>query len=532
MNHKLILNLCKKLLDFSPEKNIETIFSKILKNLIRLTESDAGMFFIEYKPEEKIRLNYFSSVPSDLKKSLKSDLKNSFLLKILNEKSNDILIDSTNNIKKFIEARYFKNKNILIIPLNITKIRKLSGGIELISRRIFTREVIKDLLEIKKLIEMFLLNYITSFTTKEKLEEFSKLMEVSVILNSTLNIDLLLSRIISEARKVMESEGCSLMLRDPETEELIFKTVHGKKSQKIKEFRIPAGKGIAGWIVKHKKPVIVDDVSKDPRFYAETDIKSGFKTKTLLGVPLIAKGEVIGVIEAVNKKAGRKFTESDKEFFIALASQAAIAIQNAQYYSELRNLFLSIVRSLTAAIDAKDPYTRGHSERVTKYSVMLAKAMKLSSQEIEKVQLAGLLHDIGKIGIDEKILQKPARLTPEEYKEIQKHPVIGESIMKHINALKDVLPGIRNHHERWDGRGYPDKLKGQRIPLLGRIIALADTYDAITSDRPYRKGASSKYALEEIIRCSGSQFDPELARIFVKTVKYNKDQSINIGVIL
>ena len=158
--------------------------------------------------------------------------------------------------------------------------------------------------------------------------------------------------------------------------------------------------------------------------------------------------------------------------------------------------------------------------------------MKLPSQEIEKVQLAGLLHDIGKIGIDEKILQKPARLTPDEYKEIQKHPVIGESIMKHINALKDVLPGIRNHHERWDGRGYPDKLKGKKIPLLGRIIALADTYDAITSDRPYRKGASSKYALEEITRCAGSQFDPELARIFVKAVKYKKDQGINIGGVL
>ncbi len=532
MNYKLILKLCKKLLNFTPDKNIETIFAQILKNIIKLTESEAGVFFLEYIPEEKVKSSYISTIPIRLKKIYKSEIKNSFIYKVISKKKNEIITTSTSAIKKFIEYKEFKNFYLLMMPFHIPKVISVSGGIEIFRKKTFSNEAIATINEINKLIENFILNYINSLTVNKKLNEFSKLIEITTMLNSTLNINILLSRIISQGRKAMDSQGCSLMLKDTKTDELIFKTVHGTKSQKIKEFKIPPGKGIAGWIIKHKKPVIVDNVRKDPRFYPESDIKSGFKTKTLLGVPLISKGDVIGVIEAVNKKGGKKFTESDKEFFTALASQAAIAIQNAQYYSELRKLFLSTVRSLTAAIDAKDPYTRGHSERVTKYSVMLAKMLKLPHSEIEKVQLAGLLHDIGKIGVDEKILQKPGRLTPEEYKEIQKHPVIGESIMKPISALKDILPGIRNHHERWDGKGYPDKLVGKKIPLLGRIISLADTYDAITSDRPYRKSKSIKFALEEIKRCSGSQFDPELAKIFIQAVKSKKDKTVNIGVII
>ncbi|MBN1898110.1 MAG: GAF domain-containing protein [Spirochaetes bacterium] len=530
MDHRIILRLWGKLQNSGPETKIISILSQILKDLIRLTKAEAGVFYLHYLQEEKMRGIHIATVPADFKKAFKPEIGKYFLTRIIQDKLKYVTSTRTDYYKNFMEYKVFKHYNFLIIPLFPHK--NIKAAIEIFGRRSFTFEMISVFTEIKKNLENFLVNYYRSQMVQTKLMEFSKLIDISAILNSTLNINILLSRIISQARKVMDSQGCSLMLVDPETNELVFKTIKGKKSQLIKEFRIPYGKGIAGWIVKHKKAVIVNDVKQDKRFYSESDTKSGFKTRNILGVPLIAKGDVIGVIEAVNKHRGRSFTDSDRDFFITLANQIAIAVQNAQYYTELRSQFLSVVRSLTAAIDAKDPTTRGHSERVTKYSVLLAKALKLPSQEVERIQLSALLHDIGKIGVDEDILRKPARLTDAEFKEIQRHPVIGEEIMKPIIAMKIILPGIRNHHERWDGKGYPDGLAGEKIPFFGRLIALADAFDAITSDRPYRKKRKIKIALDEIKRCSGSQFDPELARVFIKAVRSRKEKLIVIGEIL
>ncbi|MDD5065694.1 MAG: HD domain-containing protein [bacterium] len=356
---------------------------------------------------------------------------------------------------------------------------------------------------------------------QNKMNDLLNLIEISKMLNSTINLDSLLNQLFVEVKKIMNVEGCSLMLVDKDTGELKVKTVKGKGSQRIKEAVIPAGKGIAGWIAAAKTPVIVNDVQKDKRFYPEMDKKTGVKTRTIIGAPLISKDNVIGIIEGINKVKNQKFTEPDKELFIALASQAAVAIQNAEYYNELRTLFLSTVKSLSAAIDAKDKYTIGHSERVTQYSLLLAKALRLDPDFIRIVELSGLLHDIGKIGIDDKILTKPARLTPEEYEVIKKHPIIGEEIIKPIRELNEILPGIRNHHERWDGKGYPDGLSGSNIPLLGRIITLADCYDAMTSDRPYRVTMNRADAETEVRQCSGTQFDPDLARVFLKVIKKN-----------
>lgn len=532
MNDK-ILNLSKELFDFLQHDKIASFVHTILRDIVDITNTDAALFYIKYAShKESVDIEILDTIPSNVLHHLKSRIRDTFVYKSMQNNVREITQFDSKKLKKNIENTYFNKKNIMVIPILFKKDKKIIAEVEIFTNNDFTDNTMHNAMEIKALLESFLFTFIERMSSNSKLREFSKLIEVSNLLNTTLNIDLLLSRIISEARKTMNSQGCSLMLKDEETDELIFKTVHGEKSKKIKEFRIPPGKGIAGWIVKNKKSVIIDDAVQDKRFYAKSDLSSGFKTKTILGTPLISRGKVIGVIEAVNKKVKKKFTESNKIFFEALANQAAIAIQNAQYYTELRGLFLNTVQSLTAAIDAKDPYTRGHSERVTKYSVMLAKALKLPHEEIERIQLAGLLHDIGKIGIDEKILQKPAKLTESEYKEIQRHPTIGESIMKPIKSLNDILPGIRNHHERWDGKGYPDSLKGENIPLYGRIIALADTYDAMTSDRPYRKGLSKKIALDEINRCAGTQFDPKLAKLFISAIKYKRYEGIKLGVLI
>lgn len=183
---------------------------------------------------------------------------------------------------------------------------------------------------------------------------------------------------------------------------------------------------------------------------------------------------------------------------------------------DLRELFYKTIKLIASALDAKDPYTHGHSLRVTMYSLILAKSMNLDERTLEEIETAGLLHDIGKIGIPQNILCKPGRLTDEEYEVMKSHPAQAEKMLMGIKKLTVVSNWLRTHHERWDGRGYPQGLKGEEIPISGRIIALADTYDAMTSTRSYRKALTHDTAIAEIQRCAGTQFDPILAELFIK----------------
>lgn len=179
---------------------------------------------------------------------------------------------------------------------------------------------------------------------------------------------------------------------------------------------------------------------------------------------------------------------------------------------------LETIKSLALALEARDPYTLGHSEQVTAYSVAIAERMKLSREEIERIREAGLLHDIGKIGITDAILLKPDRLTAEEYDKIKEHPEIGKRILAPVRSLADKIPFIYYHHERYDGKGYPEGLKGEKIPLGARIIAVADTFQAMTSDRPYRKALSRQIAIDELNHNKGTQFDPKIVDEFLAIV--------------
>ena len=184
---------------------------------------------------------------------------------------------------------------------------------------------------------------------------------------------------------------------------------------------------------------------------------------------------------------------------------------------KIRASFLSAVTALAHALEAKDKYTSGHSQRVADISVTIAREMGLSPESIVKIKLAGLVHDIGKIGVRESVLNKPSRLTDEEFEHIRKHPEIGEHILAPLSSSEGILKWVRNHHERYNGTGYPDRLKGAQIPLCARILAISDAYEAMTSERPYRKAMSNKTARTEIERGKGTQFDPEVADSFFKS---------------
>jgi putative nucleotidyltransferase with HDIG domain len=215
-------------------------------------------------------------------------------------------------------------------------------------------------------------------------------------------------------------------------------------------------------------------------------------------------------------KLSGEFDTVDSKLLNSIANESAIYLENAMLFEDVRGLMMGLLHALISAVDAKDTYTCGHSERVALLSRRLAKQAQLSDHEVERIYMAGLLHDVGKIGVPEAVLQKAGRLTDEEFAEIKKHPEIGARILRDIKQIEDIIPGVMHHHERWDGRGYPCGLAGEDIPLMGRIICLADCFDAMTSSRTYRKALPFETALEEIRRCAGTQFDPGLAEAFLQ----------------
>ena len=233
-------------------------------------------------------------------------------------------------------------------------------------------------------------------------------------------------------------------------------------------------------------------------------------------VPLTVKGEVIGVLVTGSKRVAA-FSAEDLSILEKLASQIGIALENARLLSDIEELFIGTVKTLSEAIDAKSPWTRGHSERVTAIALDIGRELGFGDEEIKKLELAGLLHDIGKLGTYEAILDKPGKLTDEEQEIMREHPRKGAEILAPIKQLSDICPIIKHHHEYYDGTGYPDGLKGEEIPFMARMLTVADTVDAMGADRPYRKGKPMTAIIAELERCAGTQFDPGVVSAFLKT---------------
>jgi response regulator RpfG family c-di-GMP phosphodiesterase len=247
------------------------------------------------------------------------------------------------------------------------------------------------------------------------------------------------------------------------------------------------------------------------------------KVQSLTVTALRIRDNPIGFLCALSYTRGKKFDEGQRKLLSIVANRAAAAIENAKLYEDLKATFHQTIRGLASAIDKMDRYTAGHSERVAAYAQILAIKMGLPEEQIEIVRQSALMHDIGKIGCVMN-LNKPGRLTQEEFEVFKQHPVYGKDILEPITFLQPLIPGVFLHHERWDGQGYPLGLKAQEIPIISRIISVADTYDAMTSDRAYRKALPHGVAVAEIHRCSGSQFDPETADLFQSVIQEEYDR--------
>ncbi|UCD85089.1 MAG: GAF domain-containing protein [Deltaproteobacteria bacterium] len=411
----------------------------------------------------------------------------------------------------------FDIRDILCVPLRTSN--KTIGSIEIINKmdgKSFQREDLELLISLANQIAMVIENAHLLLDKEKTLSQLSGLTAISALLSSSLDPRVVRRRTMEAATQLMDCETGSLFLIDEENNELYFEVALGEKGEKVKQIRLKMGEGIAGWVAQHGKPLLIADATKDSRWFRKADRTSKFVTRNMLCVPVKVKDKVIGVLEAINKHNGATFTQEDLELLNSLANEVGIAIDNANLYEEKRNTFLQTAEALADAIDKRDPYTGGHTKRVTSFSLAMAKYLDLDPADSENLKLAAILHDIGKIGIPDDVLRKKSKLTDTEFDSIKKHPIFGYEIMSHIKSLKDVIPGMRYHHERPDGKGYPERLKGDKIPLIARIISIADTFDAMTSDRPYRKGLSDEEALNELKRCAGTQLDPMLVKIFLK----------------
>lgn len=411
----------------------------------------------------------------------------------------------------------YKTRSVLSVP--IVHNGGLLGVLNVNNKRsgeAFLEDDLNLLLGISGQISQAIANASLHEKTDSQVAELSLIQELGKAINSSLDLDSVLNYFIDMTTRITDSDRATLMLFDDSAKELYVEVYRGFEDLGVRDVRLKLGEGVAGRAAELRRPIKVDNTGKSVE-YKELPKIARKADLTLISAPLLNKDNLVGVIncERVLSKKG-PFSPENLDLLETLASQASIAIENARLYHNLLNVYLETIRSLAAAIDAKDSYTHGHSRRVTDLSVGLALEMNLPRSEVDTIRHASLLHDVGKIGISEQILLKPGRLTDDEFETIKAHPHIGAGILNSIEFLKNVCEIIKHHHERYDGKGYPDALAAGDIPLGSRIICVADSFDAITSCRPYRKPLTFDEATEEIVRCAGNQFDPEVVDAFVR----------------
>jgi HD-GYP domain-containing protein (c-di-GMP phosphodiesterase class II) len=349
----------------------------------------------------------------------------------------------------------------------------------------------------------------------QAVERLSTIYKIGLAINSTMDIDRLFNLIVRTTTTTLKANIGYIILYDSHNLCLNVTNLIGNGKLLAPKTAIPMKESsVSTWVIKNRQPILISDINQTPQFDRYSDL--GYERKSLICAPLMVKDEIIGTISVVNKIDDSQFDSDEMEMLSTIAAQAAIAIKNATLYDEQQQTYLNTIQALVSAIEASDSYTKGHSERVTRYSVEIGSRLNLSADRLQVLERAAILHDIGKIGIDLSLLHKEGILTPGDIKELQQHPTIGMHILEPIEFLLDVRVCIGQHHERFDGMGYPNRIKKDDQLIEARILAVADSFDAMTSDRPYRKALSLDIAINELHENAGTQFDPEIVEIFTK----------------
>ncbi len=344
-------------------------------------------------------------------------------------------------------------------------------------------------------------------TRNQELEAIHRLAEA---IGNERHINRLCERTAEEICRTLGATTACILLLDEPSGDLITAACAGTALPAGHHPRVRSGEGLLWQVIKTGKPLHLPGNAAMTWFTGAPQAN-----QEGVAVPIRTQGRSLGAIYVCGRQNGQAFSVRQCDVLCGIASQTAVALDNTTLNHDLENLFVGIAWAFASVLDAKSPWTAGHSKRVTQYAVAIAEELGQGPEFLNTVQTCGLLHDIGKIAVPEKILDKPSAITRQEHRTIIEHATKGAKILEHIDTFQHLLPGIRHHHERWDGRGFPDKLAGDRIPLLARVLAVADSFDAMTSDRPYRARLSRAAAIAEIGRCAGSQFDPLVVDAFL-----------------
>ncbi|ADL67641.1 putative PAS/PAC sensor protein [Thermoanaerobacterium thermosaccharolyticum DSM 571] len=436
------------------EYNVEFINNRSLK-------------FLDYLPDEMIGKKIFEYIDDD--KKLMEDLM-------------------TGKIN-MSEIKFKKRDGSTILTETRVKLVKNSED-ELLGIQGLSRDITdycnakKEILERNR--QILAIGNVTQLLTKN-LEPHDILYSIAE------KISTILSSPLCTIRTVNESGKLELMVAAGELKDMPL----------LKELSLTSDENVKLLV---SKEITILDANKFPADYVLLKRLKQLNVKNIISVPLISKDKAVGTLNILTTSR----LANDISLLRSVADSVSIAIENANLYDNLRNWYLRAIDALAYAVEAKDRYTKGHSLRVSKYAAIIGESMGLPKDEIEKLKIAGILHDIGKIGISDKILTKPGKLTKEEYDKIKQHPSISRKILEPIGLSKDIIDGIEKHHERYDGKGYPFGLDDDNIPLIAAILCVADSFDAMTSDRSYRKGMPFDEAVNELLKYKGTQFNPRV----------------------
>jgi putative nucleotidyltransferase with HDIG domain len=340
-------------------------------------------------------------------------------------------------------------------------------------------------------------------------------------IDSVSGLPQILTQVIKMTELTLNAEAASILLFRNNDQELYFEAASGPVGRTLRQVKLNTQYGIAGQVARTGKPLIVNDVARSKNFHKMIDDTTGFATQSLICAPLSVNKKILGVIEVLNKHDGTPFGEHDLEAAVSVAGTAAMAIENTRLHQVLVAAFRSIIETVAAAVDSKGPFSRGHSQRVMEYAVKAGTVLAFTPEDMEALEYAGLLHDIGKVAIDTHILNKTGPLTPKEWEIVREHPVTGAEFMSGIPFLEKASTFVLYHHEKYDGKGYPKGLKGEDIPLGARVIAVANAFDAMTNDRPFNSVMPIEEAVKELHDGSGTQFCPVAVKALISGLRLN-----------
>ncbi|MFH2145681.1 MAG: HD domain-containing phosphohydrolase [Candidatus Omnitrophota bacterium] len=547
--------------------NLNKLYNVVLDTMLRQTRADSGSLMIYDEANTELHIKASQGIKAQIAQHARIKLGEGIAGLVAQQNQPLLLNDATIPLIKKSAARRRNVKSSLSIPLSfankligVVNLNRIPGSVE------FTKNDLNIISKFARESSIAIHNAKLYVAAEEKIQQLFRFNVISCALNSVLDQDAIINVLGDCIRDLFSFDIFTLMLFEDENYFLFIgssSAILDKTKHALKKNLLLVASSARREVIQSNKIFIISKkikgIKRSKKRIHPADLKSN------KNAPLVSKGNMFGMLSLYSTNPDH-FDEKDQQALSTLANQASVALENANLYKNLRKTYISTIKALAQAIEEKDIYTRGHSELVSYYAVAMAQALKLPAKMVEGIQIAGILHDIGKIGIPEKILSKPSQLTTAEYKIIKKHPLIGKRILdpvnffwgetagwllkrrsqnkilsKHLNKnlvkkiesplsmtlnilestdLSDeIKTTIYHHHERYGGGGYPDGIKENAIPVGSRILAVADTFEAMTADRPYRKAFRVKVALKLLKDCAPAQLDPAIVNLFINLVK-------------